>query len=345
MLHDMNNNGFVILDTNIWVSTRLLRTSLGAAVIYSLSQTKRRLALPEVIEEEIKKHAYKKGNEAVAAIQNNYRLIEQLMGWRDDFRVPPVDQFVTCVDSRLAELGKFIHKTKFRLNHAKAALRRVLEESPPNSCKNQQFKDSAIWESILELAKDADVDFVTEDKAFFQGPPSYRLASNLVEDCKSVPGNIRVFYELPNYLKEIKEELPPFDKEKVVKKIDESIMAGLSERAVDRGYKLGDISKSTVLAFLTEKPEVIAIEFEIYYSASEVLIPQSGSVTEATLIVKGSCGCNITTYEVSGVQFDNINMMSKEGESIASYGNIFLYVDSAYSGRRTIPYRLKEPLE
>ena len=342
----MNNNGFVLLDTNIWVSTRLLSTSLGAAVIYSLSQTKRRLALPEVIKEEIKKHAYKKGNEAVAAIQDNYRLIEQLMGSRDDFRVPPVDQFVTRVESRLAELGKFIHKTEFRLNHAKAALRRVLEESPPNGYKNQQFKDSAIWESILELAKDAEVDFVTEDKAFFQDQkPSYCLASNLLEDCKSVPGNIRVFYKLPNYLKAIREELPPFDKEKVVKKIDQSIIAGLSERAVDRGYKLGDISKSTVLAFLTEKPEVIAIEFEIYYSASEVLIPESGGVTEATLIVKGSCGCNITTYKVSDVQFDNINMMSKEGESIASYGNIFLYVDSAHSGRRTIPYRLKEPLE
>jgi len=99
-----------------------------------------------------------------------------------------------------------------------------------------------------------------------------------------------------------------------------------------------------VLAFLTEKPEVIAIEFEINYSASEVLIPESDFITDATLVVKGNCGYNITTYEISDVQFDKINMVSKEGETIPSYGNIFLHVDAFHSGRRTIPYRLKEPL-
>lgn len=341
----MNHNSFLVLDTNVWVyTTRLLSTSLGAAVIYSLNQSKRKLALPEVIEEEIKKHTYKKGREAIAKIQENYRLIEQLMGARDDFEVPSDDELIARVDSRLSELDKFIHKTEFKFSHAKLALRRVMEESPPNGFKNQQFKDSAIWESILELAKEADVDFVTEDKAFFQDSKPPNLASNLLEDCKNVSGKIRVFHDLANYLKAIKEELPPFNEEIIIERINQSIKGELSQMAVDKGYKLGDISKSSVDAFLTEKPELIAIEFEINYLATEILIPESGVVTDATLVIKGNCGGDIKTYEVSDVQFDNIKMVSKEGENIPSYEVIFLRGNISL-GRRAIPYRLKAPID
>ncbi len=347
MAGDMNINGYLVLDTNIWVySTRLLSTPLGAAVIYSLSQSKRVLALPEVIEEEIKKHTCKRGIEAVSDIRANYRLIEQLMGSRDDFRVPSDNEFICRVDSRLSELNEFIYRTEFKLNHAKSALHRVLEESPPNGYKNQQFKDSAIWESILELAKDVDVDFVTEDKAFFKdSKPSNGLASNLLEDCKKVSGKIRVFYQLPSYLDAIKEELPSFNKEIVAEKINDSIIADLSQRAVDKGYKLGNISKSEIQVFLTEKPDVVAIEFEINYMTHEVVIPESEIVVEASLVVKGDCGYNIVAQEISDVKFDNIKMVTKEGESIPSYGNIFLAIGTAYQGRRTIPYSLREPLE
>jgi hypothetical protein len=206
----MADRRFLVLDTNILVyATRLLSTSLGAAVIYTLQQTGRNLALPEVIEEETKKHTLKQGKEAIENIQENYFLIEQLMGDRDDYRVPSEDQLSERVEMRLKEFGDLIFRTKFTLEHAKSALRRVTEESPPNGYKNQQFKDSAIWEAILELAKLGDVDFVTEDKGFFKGRnPQLGLAKNLEYESKQVPGSMRVFYELGSYLESIKEELP-----------------------------------------------------------------------------------------------------------------------------------------
>jgi len=342
----MNQNGFLVLDTNIWVySTRLLSTPLGAAVIYSLSQTKRKLALPEIIEEEIRKHTFKRGSEAVAEIHKHYRLLEQLMGSRDDYRVPSNDEFTSRVDSRVSELGALIHRTGFNISHAKSALRRVLDESPPNGYKNQQFKDSVIWESILELANEVDVDFVTEDKAFFQdGKPSKGLASNLIKDTEKTPGKIRVFYELSEYLKVIKKEILPLDNEKVIKKIDESIHVGLYETSVDKGYKLGDISHSEMQAFLTEQPDIVAIEFEISFSTSDVLIPETKDIVEADLVVKGNCECNITSYQVTDIEFQNINMVTKDGVGVPLYGNIFLKVGSIYQGRKTIPYKLKELL-
>jgi flagellar biosynthesis chaperone FliJ len=340
----MNRKSFLVLDTNIWYTTLLLSTPAGAAVIYSLSQFKRKLALPEVIEEEIKKQAYKRGTEAVLEIQKNYRIIEQLMGERDNYQLPSNDEFVARVDSRLIELEQFIHKTEFTLSHAKSALKRVLEKTPPND-RSQQFKDSAIWESLLELAKEADVYFVTADKAFFKNSePSKGMASNLLEDCKNVSGTICLYYELSDYLGAIKKDEPPFNKRIVIDKINQSIMVKLSKMAVEKGYILGDISKAEVQAFLTENHELIALEFEINYSVSEVLIHESGVVTEATLIVKGNCGYKIANDDVSDIEFDNINMVSKEGERIPSYGLHVLRAGINTCGRTTIPYRLKTEL-
>lgn len=343
----MKQNGYLVLDTNIWVyTTRLLSTSLGAAVIYSLSQTKSKLALPEIIEEEIRKHTLKIGSEAVAGIHKHYRLVEQLMGSRDDYKVPTTDEFATRVDSRLSELDTLIHRTDFSIGHAKSAMSRVLEESPPNGYKNQQFKDSAIWESILELANETDVDFVTEDKAFFQdGKPSKGLASNLITDSQNKSGKIRVFSELSEYLKVVKKEMPPLDNKKIIEEIDKLINSDLYRRAVDQRYKLGDISNSAMKAFLTEQPKIVAIEFEITYFASGVVMPETGGIIEAYLVVKGSCECNTTLYQVTDIDLESISMVAKDGGSVLPYGSISQRVGCIYEGRRTIPHRLREPLD
>lgn len=343
----MSKGGFLVLDTNIWVySTQLLNTPMGAAVLYSLSQTNRKIALPNVIEDEIKKHTNKYGSQAIDEINKNYRLIEQLMGVRDDYRVPSKEQLLNRFDSRLIELSGLVHKIEFNMDHVKSALRRVNEESSPNGYKNQQFKDSLIWEIILELAKEVDVDFVTKDKAFFhESKPTNGLAKNLVEDCEDAMGEVRVFYDLPDYLSAIKEELPPFDNSKVIEKLDYSLKTELSQKATDKGYRIEDIADSSVLAFLTEKPMQVAVEFVIKYSASEVFNPDSGETIDAILIIEGNCGFDISTNVVSDVQIDLINMITKGGVNIPSYGNIIIRPGNATIGRSTVPYQIKKPIQ
>jgi hypothetical protein len=71
------------------------------------------------------------------------------------------------------------------IEHARAALRRVNEETPPNGSKNQQFKDSAIWEAVLELAANHRVHFVTKDTGFYEGRDLKRgLAKQLSYECR-----------------------------------------------------------------------------------------------------------------------------------------------------------------
>jgi hypothetical protein len=301
--------------------------------------------VPEVIEEEIKKHTYKRGKEAVSSIRDNFRLIEQLMGSRNDYRVPSDTDFVSRVESRLAELGGLICRKNFTLNQARGALKRVFEETPPNGYKNQQFKDSVIWETILEVAENYDVDFVTEDKAFFKdSKPQNVLASNLLEDASLVLGKIRVFYKLQNYLDETRAETPPLDKDRISKEINSALSQDLHEKAVDKGYTLNWLFRSKVDVFLTEQPDIAAVDFELSYLVSDVAIPDTEDVVEADLIVKGSCGCNVISYGVADLYLESIKISTKDGEQIPTYGTVNLK-GTVHFGRRDIPYQFKELLD
>ncbi|MGD1807437.1 hypothetical protein ACP6PL_18635 [Dapis sp. BLCC M126] len=72
----------VVIDANIWKqnSTILLKTPLGAALLYCIKQNNGCIGLPEVIENEVIKHIIKYGYEAVENIKKNFKIIEIIMG-------------------------------------------------------------------------------------------------------------------------------------------------------------------------------------------------------------------------------------------------------------------------
>src|SRR5687767_1960869 len=108
-----------------------------------------------------------------------------LMGSADDYQVPSEAEFEESAKSRLQELNSLLRRVPFTLEHAKSALKRVNDETPPNGPKNQQFKDSAIWEAVIELSETYPVHFVTEDKGFFEGREIRRgLAQALKAECE-----------------------------------------------------------------------------------------------------------------------------------------------------------------
>lgn len=268
------------------------------------------------------------------------------MGVRDDFRVPSEGDFLARVDARLIELEGLIKRTPFTLEQAKAALRRVMEETPPNSYQNQQFKDSVIWEVILGLAEEGDIDFVTEDKAFFKDRnPQMGLAENLKQDCEKVSGVIRVFYEISNYLQSVKEEVPFLDYTEIVTMINGALWEQLSKKAIDRGFELHELIGDNISAFLTEKSNLIAIEFQLSYSTRGVKMPESGEQVDAIEIVKGDCTYELLEKGVSDIRLGNIFLEDKFGERIPAYGEVFLQGDIDFGGRKTIPYKLRERLE
>lgn len=186
----------VVIDTNIWCqdSNLLLKTAMGSALLYILKQSNGKIGLPEIIEEEIIRNTVKIGIESVEAISKNFETIKLLMSFIKPYELPEKDQIEAVVIERLAELEELIIRIPFTLEHAKSALRRVNEKTQPNDGKNQQFKDSAIWEAILTLLDSYTVHFITKDNGFFKGRDNKtkELADNLQADCYNRGGNVYI---------------------------------------------------------------------------------------------------------------------------------------------------------
>ena len=65
-----------------------LSSILGAALKFSLTQTKVTLVLPEAIKKEVEIHFKDDFKDHKNKIKSSYRFIEQVMGERDDFKLP-----------------------------------------------------------------------------------------------------------------------------------------------------------------------------------------------------------------------------------------------------------------
>jgi hypothetical protein len=141
----------VVVDTNVWRSHQMLRSPTGTALVFYLRSSGASIGLPEVIEREVEKQILARMAEAADEITDQFGVIQAVMGARSQFSLPSPDDVRRAIMSRLEELDRLFVRVRFTQEHATRALDRVNAESAPNSKGNQQFKDSAIWEAILEL--------------------------------------------------------------------------------------------------------------------------------------------------------------------------------------------------
>jgi len=327
---------YVIIDTNIWYETLLLNSVPGAAFLYALNRNNIILVVPEVISLEINKHAIKIGNEAISKIHEGYNTLQRLIGKRDDYRVPTLEELKKRREDRLSELKKLVMSTEFTLKQAKSALLRVIDESPPNRPGNQQFKDSAVWESILEIAQKGEVHFITKDTGFFQnGKPENGLAKNLAEECDKLKNNIYIYSDLKNYLTKVWKELPRIDSKKIGNLINSTIFEEIRKKGVDQDYQLGDLDKIEILPFYTQNPEVLAIEFQFFYRTKF----HESEVFKALVI--GNCAFDLGSEAIHDVRIDELSLIDPEGYKVRGYamawGDITI-------GRKTIPHKIKRPI-
>jgi hypothetical protein len=83
-----DNPYYVVLDANVWVTERLLQSSLGSAVLFALTGAHALIGLPEVVEIEVNSILTKQAKEAVEGLRKNAQLLSQLSGQRATHQVP-----------------------------------------------------------------------------------------------------------------------------------------------------------------------------------------------------------------------------------------------------------------
>jgi hypothetical protein len=152
-----------VLDTNIWLKERLLRTVTGVAFLYAVRGVGGRLLLPDTTRREIIDGVGRIGAEAVEKIDRGLGLVQQLTGSRPGIVCPSVDAFRRSAETRLNEISDLVLPVEVLERHLRSALDRVLDHRAPAST-TEQFRDCILWECILDMKQNCL--FVTEDKDF-----------------------------------------------------------------------------------------------------------------------------------------------------------------------------------
>lgn len=305
--------------------------------------------MPEVIEREIVKHAVSAGNGFIEEIDSNFNMLTVLVGSRTAYKLPTLEEIEHLAKSRLDEMRSLFVSIPFTLEHAKAALDRVNSGLPPNGPKNQQFKDSAIWEAILTLARSYKIYFITNDKAFFKEPekPSKGLAANLAAECEQISGEIRIYRDISSCLEHLQKEATPLDQNELAKLIETIIVtSSLEKSAADRGYSLtGEVIGVSISAFATEKLNIITLTFELTYRLADVSEEETGPRLEPTLTAKGNCYYDQETKQISQAQLSSEVFRWKDLHG-AEHQNTNHYVHGfaniVIGGQPTVHHTLRE---
>jgi hypothetical protein len=348
---------FVVIDTNIWIqdSSLLLNTVMGSALLYILKQSNGKIGLPEIIEEELTRNTVNNGIEAVEAINKNFKTIEIIMGSRPSYEGPNKAKFETGVKQRLRELSDLIVRIPFTFEHAKSALRRINEKSQPNGEKNQQFKDSAIWEAILTLlgSYTDTVHFITKDKQFFKNTQIEQgeLAPNLLNDSQQLGGVVHIYKDMASCVKFLQKNVPSLDDSNLISEIDKLINSSLVRKRflAEVGAEIIDIATemSSVSAFLTEIKGQLALSFDICYHCTDVQNTDNNERKEIGLRTIGDCLYEFDTKTISDLTMDSERIYWIEPSGKAS-GRGAVYASASLGsngGSEYVKYTFREPVD
>jgi hypothetical protein len=303
--HGSSQQTFVLVDTSVWRAQPLLRTPLGDALIHYVRRTGSKIALPEVVELEVTKQLFRAVSEARLQAENSFGVLQRVMGQMPEFKLPSDEEAREAIKQRLDDLVDIIERVPFSLEHARGALQRVFDETPPNAPKNQQFKDSAIWEAARELAGRRPVLFVTDDKGFFEGRDPTKGVARVLREEIDGGVDIRVFYGLRACLEAVQDAVPMLDRDAVAKQLDEMLTTQVNAYLARDGWVATEPSAIDLDVFATGHPSQVTLSFRAEYPLGD-LRPDENRMSPAA-IVQATGTYDLKTNKVIDVILDALN--------------------------------------
>lgn len=203
---------YVVLDANAWVAERLLRSSIGNALLLGLTSSRALLGLPEFIETEVNRVVLQQATQAMETFCKSANFLRQLSGQHSLHGMPTPQAMEEGLQRRWVELAGLLERRPFSLELARAALRRVIENIPPSGQNNEQFRDCRLWEASVDLAADCAVHLVSNDSAFYENRErSKGLADVLSREADHARRAVRVYPTVRDLLARIDRPVPVVD--------------------------------------------------------------------------------------------------------------------------------------
>jgi hypothetical protein len=293
----------VLLDANVWIEERLLRSSLGGALLYAIVGAKATLALPEIVEREVDRVLPELARRAVQSIRRDMTLLNQLSGRQMTVSVPSSKAVGDGVAARWKQLSGSMERIPFTFEQAKTALSRIIDKAPPCGENNEQFRDCCIWEAALSLADDRKVHLVTLDHAFYDGRKHVNgLAKALRGEVERHGVEVIIHPTVQELLTALGDTVVAIDEQAIGVAIVESVTPSARTIATERGpFELGRALAGRINA--TPKEALIAVSFDLYFELNRVgPAGVTGEDEKALLTLRGECDFDPNKNAVSGVE-------------------------------------------
>lgn len=333
----------LVIDTNIWLTENLLRSPKGLSITaYCINQSQR-IMVPEIIEKETEVNFFREAVEARKKIKDEYDFLLMAMGKLKELVMPTDEEIKTTVSKRYEELNSIIFREPFTFQQAQKALDMVINYLPPNSKGNQQFKDSAIWSSILDKANISEVEFITGDKGFFKDKsPNLGPADSIMADIDKSPNKIRVHFGLGAFLEMYFKAAEIIDTIKLgneIIRIDgEKIMSHVEEF----GITVQGVIFESVISYLTGKDGIFSIEYvaKVIFEISEITPPEPGYTISGNCLYNSIVGTILNNY-LTEFDFEYKSETNEIQNKTASHGYIS---GNLVLGHKTIEYDIKHKI-
>jgi hypothetical protein len=340
----VHSNSIVFLDTNIWLEERMLKSARGAAFLYTIRRIGGKIGLPNVIELEIINKISREGLKAVENIKSGFTTIQVLLGTKPDYKFPTIDDFEEKAKERIAELDNLIIKSNISLAQYESALDRVIQETPPNKTR-EQFRDTLLWEVILDTQSKSKAVFITKDQDFYEeGNYKLGLAEELHEDI-STNLDFKIFNSLEAYIIANKEIVSPLNFDSLANEISKIVYEELDKYAINQNLSLSSLSEYAMEAFLTERNDELAITYELRYNAKYIYGYEEKSDELRFVVVVGQCFYNSMTRNISDSSLDKIECQNESRQRIQDIRSIhYLRAKSITVGPDMIPYSVRKKL-
>lgn len=337
----------IVLDANIWISSHLLKSALGAALLYAISNTGAQILLPEITNDELIEGTIEMGLKAADKITQGFSTVQTLVGRRPDYKLPTEAELRQVTEERIKELDDMLVKASLTLDQCRKAVKRIIAKLPPNKEKTEEFRDSLLWEVMLENMPKSQVHFVTNDGDFYEGHNKKQgcLASKLKEEVLKIGGKFCIYSDLESIVAVIQERVSPPDYSKLAGSIDVVIIPQLRQYAQLKGLSFGGLIDHKIEAFLTERINVLALTFDLTYPILAIQEDEERIPSGSVFRVVGNCFYDTSSELVSEAILDRIEAVDSQGNKIPGIGTTYFAVASFIIGTPLIPYSLKKPIQ
>lgn len=313
----------VIVDANSWLKELLFKSAIGETLVYTLGRQGAFLGFPEIIETEVRNHGVRDALEALEELKKWSRIVNSLLGFSAIAGDSTESEARAKIDERLSALKPILIPVQFTLEHAKAALEMVNSRLPPNGEKNQQFKDSAIWQAILTLLPNYSMHFVTDDRGFFENRDTKKgLATNLANDCSQRNGSIEIHSDVATCLAALA-AMAEVNEDRILELILPSVRLTTEAEAKRHKYALGELLSKEIKAFQTSQQTRLAVDYKMTFQYDSPPPVSSETEFQFLAITHGSCYYNTTDDLVTDHSIDYVTLGWKSPSGRGMYARDF----------------------